>query len=112
MVVRQGQVAMEVGSTLGGLQAELRVGGAPAGHVLRVAIDERLSGPATAWVDLEGGDADLLGGSAELALWRDEAAGPERRFCGVVREVERQVGSGAFRLRVEPGFACLDEERR
>jgi type VI secretion system secreted protein VgrG len=120
MVADQGNLTMEDG-LVEGVWAELRVAGERAGHVRRVVIDERLSGASVAWVDVDpAADADpgpdpdgLLGRSAELVLGRGElVTGRERRFCGVVREVERTAGRPGFRARVEPGFACLDEERR
>jgi len=112
---------MEVGNAARGVRAELLVAGVPVGPVRRVAIDERLSGPAVAWVEVDDDDAGspldagpLLGRSAELALGRGDdpqADEPSRRFCGIVREIERRSGSRGFRARLEPGFACLDEER-
>jgi type VI secretion system secreted protein VgrG len=119
MVADQGHLTMEDG-LVEGVWAELQVAGERAGHVRRVVLDERLSGASVAWVDVDpavdapaGPDPDgLIGCSAELVLGRGEVSGGERRFCGVVREVERAAGRPGFRARVEPGFACLDEERR
>jgi type VI secretion system secreted protein VgrG len=118
MVADQGHLTMEDG-LVEGVWAELRVAGERAGHVRRVVIDERLAGASAAWVDVDPAADDpdpdpeaLLGRSAELVLGRGEAAGGERRFCGVVREVEQAAGRPGFHARVEPGFACLDEERR
>jgi uncharacterized protein involved in type VI secretion and phage assembly len=100
------------------VRARLEVGesiSVPAGSA---TIDEALSGHAVATVEVDAIDqiAGVLGCSARVVLWREDDPGTQRRFCGVVRAWERGWGASAWtgggvRLRIEPAFACLDEER-
>jgi uncharacterized protein involved in type VI secretion and phage assembly len=100
------------------VEAELRLGGIARGHVRQVTIEEELSGTATAFVLVEGGldpDGlpDLLEGSAELTLSRAGAADGPRRFCGLVRRIERGsalAGRETFWFHLQPAFAALDDQ--
>jgi type VI secretion system secreted protein VgrG len=99
------------------VRARLQVGDGAAPAVRRMEIDEELSGASvlSVAVGADGApDVPWLGCSAALELWREQAPEGARRFCGVVRAVEQGWGMGqraGWHLRIEPGFACLDEDR-
>jgi type VI secretion system secreted protein VgrG len=108
------------GDTLGNVEADLRVGGVPCGHVRRVMLEEELSGWAAARVVIQGGLdldpgllADVVGRSAQLTISRADGSDSQRRFCGIVRRIEqtwRIGGRPAFAIQLEPAFAALDDQ--
>jgi uncharacterized protein involved in type VI secretion and phage assembly len=92
------------------VRARLQIGEASV-RVHRATIDEQLSGPVAATIEIDGAPPTLdpealVGASARLVVTRPG----HRCFCGIVRAVETGAASDRLRLRVEPGFAALADD--
>ena len=90
------------------VRARLQIGDASV-RVHRATIDEQLSGPVSAAIEIGEPPADpeaLVGASARMVV----TGRGHRHFCGLVRAVETSAPAARLRLRVEPAFAVLAGE--